>query len=335
MKSDKHAKKRHKKQKQKSAPGANIDQWSSDDSAGTELASAQQQPDAMPGSSKEDGSDSDQEAAEAAAADSSPARAATGTQSDKELKKRSRMAQKRKSKHGQHGEDDQKGGKHRKLAAKQTPVAQAKVSSWTSDDSDGELNPPPDNRSAASQLESDRQGSRHAADDGVDNKAKKGIARKRKAETASVHAAQEMVEKRNDGASAEGAAGDEVHSPTQQATSPVPRLAQHAKHRSRLRKARASPEQPQQQPTAADDDIMVDLEDDLPEMELDQQAKSAKDGAETNAKLRQQELDPEASAGGARKYREEKRKVGSGKHHSASRSADQEEDEAMLEDKHG
>ena len=235
-----------KKQSEKGSH-ANINDWSSDDSADAERA--------MPLPDHLDPmSDSEDNTAEAAAAAAAKAESASAGKRKKQQadqlsagRKKSKGGRSSSKAAGKHGDKARAHAKH------------AKVNDWTSDDS-SESQP----QAIADQLEpmsdSDadvQEGDRPAAAAASERPSKQ---RRRKDSDSTEAAHDQSPQKHEHGRTAMGNSGG-------QADVTVRRAAQHAKRKGRLRKASASPVQAQAAAAAdAADDIMVDLEDDIPEV---------------------------------------------------------------------
>lgn len=254
--------KKGKKQKRqdKKAARTNINDWSSDDS---DEAAPAPMPDQLQSMSDSD-NDNNQEAAvaDAAAAKASKARAESAKgKKDGKLQK----AGDRKRKGGSNK------GKERKSTGKER-AAPAQVTDWTSDDSsDAEPAPLPDQLDSMSDSDPETQAAgRGCKAVGLDA----GTARQAGKQHGSSHRSQSPDElpaalgQGNDGIDASPARDISDSGHQQQ--------AKRAKRKGRLRKARASPGQAQlakiSNPEA--DDIMVELEDDVPGLDAAPEAGS-------------------------------------------------------------
>ena len=158
-----------------------------------------------------------------------------------------------------------------------------------------------------------------------DSKSNRASGNKQKASSGTGHASPDRhhVVRRE----ADAFARDSRQQQQQQQASPEEQ-AQHAKRRGRLRKARASSEQPQSQPAAAGpeaDDIMVDLEDDIADVDPRQQSRldannaaatspaeqvMSKSRDDADARLQPSDQPKEAVADSRRKMKDSKRKSG-------------------------
>ncbi|KAL0032107.1 hypothetical protein WJX77_005423 [Trebouxia sp. C0004] len=247
--------KKGKKQKRQDEKGTrtNINDWSSDDSDEAEPAPMPDQLDSM------SDSDDDNQAAAAAAAKASNARAESAkSKKDGKLQK----AGDRKRKGGSNkGKERDRTGKER--------AAPAQVTDWTSDDSDAEPAPLPDQLDSVSDSDQDTQAAGRRPHAVVGPNA--ATARQAGKQHGSSHRSRSpddlsvALGQGSDGIDA-SLAGDVSDSDHQQ----------RAKRKGRLRKARASPVQGQQAEVATSegDDIMVELEDDVPGLDAAPEAGS-------------------------------------------------------------
>ena len=254
--------KKAKKQKRK-ASHANIDDWSSDNNTDAEPVPLPDQLDPM--------SDSDNDKAEQAAA-----AAASDDKADSGLAgKKKRRGEQRSAGHNRKSKgSSSKGGRKKKsrATAKQSVRSEhAKVNDWTSDDSSDaqpeqiadEMEPMSD--SDADNDQADSRGGAAATKDPISaatsKQKRKAVAGGRPAESNTTSSLAQHDQ---------GRTVDEEEDWGQAAAASNTGPSQHAKRKGRLRKARAPPDPAQQAAAGSEaDDIMVDLEDDVPELETE------------------------------------------------------------------
>ncbi len=258
--------KKGKKQKKqdKKAARTNINDWSSDDSDEAAPAPMTDQLDSM--------SDSDDDNnREAAAAAATAAAAAKASKAGAESVKGQKNGKPQKA-----GDKKRKGGsnkgKERKSTGKETAAA-AQVTDWTSDDSsDAEPTPLPDQLDSMSDSDPDTQAA------GRHRKAVVGRDSATAKQAGKQHRSSHRSQSPDDlpAALGQGSHGMDASPPGGVSDSEHQQHAKRAKRKGRLRKARASPGQGQQADAATPeaDDIMVELEDDVPGLEAAPEAGS-------------------------------------------------------------
>ena len=276
--------KKVKKQKRhdKKASHANINDWSSDDSSDVEPAPMQDQPSAM--------SDNNEvNAAEAASTDKHEV-ALTGKQKKKQQGKQQSAGHKRK-KESRGIETDRK-QKSSGSAKKHAHAKHARASAWTSDDSsDAQPEKIIDNLEPMSESDADSQAGNKsgaaehmvASSSGRQGKQpgaeKKSLAQPNRSSSPAEQDSHRgsIAEEEEDWGRPAAMSGDEAHP------------AQQAKRKGRLRKARASPGPTVHAAAGGEaDDLMVELEDDIPGLEMEAERHSI--SREAADKLPQEDL---------------------------------------------
>ena len=242
--------KKGKKQKRQDKKGAstNINDWSSDDS---DEAAPAPLPDQL--SNSDDDNNQEAAAAAAAAAKASKARAASAKgKTDGKLQKA--------------GDRERRGGGNkgkRKESTGKKRAAPAQVTDWTSDDSsDAEPAPLPDQLDSMSDSDPDTQAAGRSRKAAVGRDA--ATARQAGKQHGSSHRSQ--LPDDLPAALGQGSEGIDASPAGEVSDTEHQQQAKRAKRKGRLRKARASLGQGQQAEAATSeaDDIMVELEDDVP-----------------------------------------------------------------------
>lgn len=314
------ASKKAKKQKRidKKASHANINDWSSDDSADAQPAPMQDQPSAMSGSHEADAVQASADKHEAAPA---------GKQKKKQQGEQQSAGRKRKKK--------SKGGtgSHGKRKSGGSAKRHARAGNWTSDES-SDVQPEKivDNLEPMSDSDADSQGGSKpgAAKDTVASSlgkqgqlyvtSKKSLAQPDSSNSPAERGPNRVspAEEEEDWGQSAATSGHEMQP------------AQQAKRKARLRKARASPGPAQHAAAGSEaDDLMVDLEDDVPELEMEAERHSiAREAAD---KLSEESLLPDESAseGAGQKTKRTGKSVSAGSQDSekeAARRADKRQD---------
>ena len=299
---------------EKKASHANINDWSSDDSADAEPAPMQDQPSAM--------SDSDEANAEEAASADKHEVALAAKQKTKQQGEQQSAGRKRKKK-SKGIETHSKRKSSSGTAKRHAHAKHARASDWTSDDSsDAQSEKIVDNLEPMSDSDADsQQGNRpslrHTKASSLGKQGKKQMAeRKSLAQPDSNSSPAERYPHRVLAAEAEedwvqpaAISGDEAQP------------AQQTKRKGRLRKARASSGPTQHAAAGSDaDDLMEDLEDDIPDVEVEAErhsiSREAADKSEEN--LQQEES---VSEGAGQQIVQTGKSVGAGRQDSETQAA--------------
>ena len=310
------ASKKAKKQKRidKKASPANINDWSSDDSADAQPAPMQDQPSAM--------SDSHEADAVQASADKHEA-APAGKQKKKQQGKQQSAGRKRKKSTGGTGSHGKR--KSGGSAKKHAHAKHARAGDWTSDESrDVQPENIIDNLEPMSDSDADSQGGdrpgsvEHTVASSLGKQGQTQVARKKSlAQPDSSNSPAERGPNRVSPTEEEEDWGQPAATPYHEA-----QPAQQAKRKARLRKARASPGPAQHAAAGSEaDDLMVDLEDDVPELEMEAERPSI--ASKAADKLSEESLLPDESAseGAGQKTKRTSKAVGAGSQDSEKEAA--------------
>ena len=313
--------KKQKRDDQK-ASHANINDWSSDDSSDAEPAPIQDQRTAM-------SDDNEANADQAAVADKHEV-AATGKQKKQQQGKQQSAGRKRKKKSKGIKTDGKR--KSWESAKKHAHAKHARASDWTSDDSsDAQPERIIDNLEPMSESDVDSQaGNKSGAAKQMvascsGRQGKKPVAKKKNLVPPNSSSSpaegdphrERAAEEEEDWGQPAAKSGDQAH-PTQQ-----------AKRKGRLRKARASPGPTVHAAAGSEADLMVDLEDDVPGLELEAERHSI--SREAAAKLSEEDLSQDglASEEAGHKTKRNGKSMGAGgrdKEEEAARHAGKSED---------
>ena len=303
-----------KKQKrnEKKVSHAHINDWSSDDSA--EPVPMQDQPVAM--------SDSDEANADKAASVDKHAVALAVKQKKKQQGEQQSAGHKRKKK-GKGGNETHSKRKSGGSAKRHAHAKHARASDWTTDDSsDAQFEKIIDNLEAMSESDADSQeGNRpnavkHTVASSLGKQGQKQVAEKKSLAQQSSSAERDphrvlaAEEEEEDWGQPAAMSGDEAQP------------AQQAKRKGRLRKARASPGPTQHAAAGSEaDDLMVDLEDDIPDIEMEAERHSI--SREAADRLSDESLlhDEWASEGAGQKTMQTGKPVGAGSQDSETEAA--------------